>query len=132
MSAVPLARQLGLRNVRPSHFQLVKAERLASEVLARREEFVEQLSENPDEEAMKAILAEVSDVVSVGQAIPEEAGVERQMAEQIARSHPPKAAGRLTATALPSPSMAEAGDRLGATTGLGCSIALHRLKARKR
>jgi serine/threonine-protein kinase HipA len=31
--------------------------RLASEVLAEREEFVTELSENPDEEAMKAILA---------------------------------------------------------------------------
>jgi serine/threonine-protein kinase HipA len=31
--------------------------RLASEVLAEREEFVAELSENPDEEAMKAILA---------------------------------------------------------------------------
>jgi serine/threonine-protein kinase HipA len=37
--------------------QLAELVRLAGEVLAEREEFVTELSENPDEEAMKAILA---------------------------------------------------------------------------
>jgi serine/threonine-protein kinase HipA len=37
--------------------QVAALVRLASEVLAQREEFVAELSENPDEEAMKAILA---------------------------------------------------------------------------
>lgn len=43
--------------VQGSDLQVDALVRLASEVLTQREEFVTELSENPDEEAMKAILA---------------------------------------------------------------------------
>ncbi len=60
-------RGVGAMEFQPAHepsavsdaadLQVAALVRLASEVLAQREEFVAELSENPDEEAMKAILA---------------------------------------------------------------------------
>ncbi|HEY2768762.1 MAG TPA: type II toxin-antitoxin system HipA family toxin [Solirubrobacteraceae bacterium] len=60
------ARGIGALQFQPAHeprapaggdLQVAALVRLASEVLAQRQEFVAELSENPDEEAMKAILA---------------------------------------------------------------------------